>query len=61
MLQSNVETDSRLRERKEVIVIARKKAKMPQLEFNLEAIREIKKRRKRFYARHSKQSKPKRR
>jgi len=32
---------------KEVIVIARKKAKMPQVEFDMKAIREIKKRRKR--------------
>jgi len=43
-----------------VIVIARKKEKMPQVEFDLKAIRKIKKRRKRFYAGDSKQSKQRR-
>jgi len=57
--QSNVVIDFKAKT-KEVIVIARKKEKMPQVEFDLKAIRKIKKRRKRFYARDSKQSKQRR-
>ena len=58
MPQSNVVIDFKAK-RKEVIAMARKKEKMPQVEFDMKAIRKIKKRRKRFYAGDSKRSKSK--